>query len=307
MVVNRKFRGSGRFVICCLLAMLLHIPLLFWPGPHRGTAPHPIAAPARIVHYTLPKPRLPLPTLPKQVVHLPKPAVAKRPQQADFVSEWDNTAAKQTRSARPSTKPAHTSSSRHQARKERAPTQRRITKQKGNIAVARDNHSDLLATLFPSQQQLQRDMHLDFADALPHKIPVAANTQLNTLRWRHATFFNRMKEQVAQAWHPARQLGRYNPEGLGLNGTRATTSVLVTMNRKGELIRVVILQSSGFAYLDEAARAAFWQAQPFLRPPAALFAQQQQVSFRFSFVVSLQPTHLGKVGSRALLQPLVGA
>ncbi|MEM7589439.1 MAG: TonB family protein [Myxococcota bacterium] len=282
MAIKEKFRGNGRFIACCLLAVLLHIPLFFWGGPHAIVPLHSISAPARVSYYTPPKPKTPLPTVPKQVVHLPEPAIAKRPQHAEFVSEWDNTVSKQTRSMQTSTKPTRASSSTGSQKEGHF---RQLPQETKGRQVPKSDTKKLLDTLFPSRQQLQQQMHLDFADALPAKIPVDNNTQLNTFSWRHATFFNRVKESVAQAWHPAAQLRRHNPNGLGLKGTRVTTSLWITMNRDGKLVNIVVLQSSGFAYLDETAQAAFWQAQPFLRPPTDLFIGKKHASFQFSFTV----------------------
>ena len=280
-------KGPFIFILCCLLSILLHIPFLFWSGPHT-VATSPSAIIPRVSYYTPPQPNAPAPTIPKQVVRIPEPVVAQRPQQADVLSQWDNTVAKQTRNKHTSTQPMPaTSSPKNSGQGRVVGAVPWLAKKEGNAPVSVDKNAkkkDLQKILFPSRQKLQKQMHIDFADAFP-ELPVGASTQLNTLRWRHATFFNRVKEQVAQAWHPSRQLERYNPEGFGITDTKVATLLLVTLNRQGELIDVITLQSSGFAYLDEAAQTAFWQAQPFLKPPAALFAQQEQVSFRFAFFV----------------------
>ncbi|MEM7403324.1 MAG: TonB family protein [Myxococcota bacterium] len=233
---------------------------------------------------------MPLQPMAKQLVHVPKPTVAKRPKRAEFISEWDNTVSQQTRGKQTSTK-----SQQHKAASKRKQQQRdaqRLPQQQKGPQISSSDNSRLQQILFPSQQQLQQQMQLDFADDLSH-LPTGDTTQLDTFSWRYATFFNRVKESVAQAWHPARQLRRYNPDGAGLKDSRATTQLLITINRTGELVKVVLLRSSGFDYLDQAAQMAFWRAQPFLKPPAALFGEQQQVSFRFSFVVSMRPVHTG--------------
>ncbi len=75
------------------------------------------------------------------------------------------------------------------------------------------------------------------------------------------SFFQRFRTQVYNVWnYPARSVERQE-EG--------TCLVKITVNRAGEVVRVQLLESSGYATLDEEALDAVQKASPFGRLPRA--------------------------------------
>ncbi len=109
-------------------------------------------------------------------------------------------------------------------------------------------------------------------------------TALNTKKWKFASFFNRMKRQVAQNWHPDQVYMRRDPTGK-VYGTKNRVTVLeVALKPGGKLAKVVILKESGVGFLDAEAIAAFERAQPFPNPPAGLISDSSGlITFSFGF------------------------
>ncbi|MCP4448521.1 MAG: energy transducer TonB [Myxococcales bacterium] len=109
-------------------------------------------------------------------------------------------------------------------------------------------------------------------------------TSLNTKKWKFASFFNRMKRQVAQSWHPDTVYARRDPTGE-VYGTKNRITVLeVSLQPGGKLAKVIVLEESGVEFLDSEAIAAFERAQPFPNPPTGLIAGGSGlITFSFGF------------------------
>ena len=109
-------------------------------------------------------------------------------------------------------------------------------------------------------------------------------TAINSKKWKFASFFNRMKRQVAQNWHPDVAYVRRDPTGK-VYGTKDRVTVLeVSLKSDGSLAKVVVFQESGVDFLDAEAISAFELAQPFPNPPAGLVdAGSQLITFSFGF------------------------
>jgi TonB family protein len=109
-------------------------------------------------------------------------------------------------------------------------------------------------------------------------------TALNAVQWKHASFFNRVKREVAQDWNPAAVYRRHDPEGTVYGLRERITVVRVWLTPDGSLARIVVLRKSGIDALDEEAVRAFRAAQPFPNPPAALVdPESQTLAFNFGF------------------------
>jgi TonB family protein len=63
------------------------------------------------------------------------------------------------------------------------------------------------------------------------------------------------------------------------------TQVLVTLDSKGELIKVDILSPSGVEALDAAAVEAFRAAAPFPNPPKGMVEPDGTIKIRWDFVL----------------------
>jgi TonB family protein len=109
-------------------------------------------------------------------------------------------------------------------------------------------------------------------------------TALNSRKWKYATFFNRMKRQVAQNWHPDVVYLRRDPTG-NIYGTRDRLTILqVSLKPNGSVAKIYVAKQSGVDFLDDEAVRAFREAQPFPNPPAGLVdARSNLITFSFGF------------------------
>jgi len=109
-------------------------------------------------------------------------------------------------------------------------------------------------------------------------------TALNTRKWKYATFFNRVKRQVAQNWHPEQAYRLRDPNG-NIYGTKDRLTVLtVSLQADGTLHKVIISNPSGVDFLDDEAIKAFELAEPFPNPPGGLVdGDSRMITFRFGF------------------------
>jgi protein TonB len=135
--------------------------------------------------------------------------------------------------------------------------------------------------LKPSQEQLERALGGGNVD---HMADVLAGdeTAVNSKRWIHATFFNRLKRSVAQNWDPASVWRRNDPSGQVYGFKTRVTEVRVALSTKGDLAKIVVTGPSGVSELDEEAVRAFQAAAPFVNPPKEL-AKDGLITFAFSF------------------------
>ena len=109
-------------------------------------------------------------------------------------------------------------------------------------------------------------------------------TALNSRKWKYATFFNRMKRQVAQNWHPDVVYLRRDPNG-NIYGNRDRLTVLrVSLKPNGSVAKIYVAKRSGVDFLDDEAVRAFEEAQPFPNPPSGLVdLQSNLITFSFGF------------------------
>lgn len=112
-------------------------------------------------------------------------------------------------------------------------------------------------------------------------------TALNSKKWKHAPFFNRVKRQVADEWHPELVYVRHDPNG-NVYGVKDRVTVLrIHLSPDGKLAAWTVLQSSGVDFLDDEAIDAFKKAAPFPNPPKDLVEGDGQIHFNFAFVFEL--------------------
>jgi TonB family protein len=136
--------------------------------------------------------------------------------------------------------------------------------------------------LKPSQEVLERAVgggnvdHMDDVDS-------GDETALNSKRWVYASFFNRMKRQVAQNWDPASIWRRNDPTGQIYGFKTRVTEVRVSLSSTGSLEKIVIVNPSGVGDLDDEAVRAFHAAAPFPNPPKELAGRDNLITFGFSF------------------------
>jgi TonB family protein len=142
-------------------------------------------------------------------------------------------------------------------------------------------------SLTPSPAQLARAVGSGTQDALKD-IDDGDETALNSKKWRFSSFFNRVKHQVQEHWHPDEVYRRRDPSGSIYGRTNRLTIVRVQLKPNGHLVNVALEQPSGLEFLDDEAIQAFRAAQPFPNPPTGLIdANDGLINFQFSFLLEL--------------------
>jgi TonB family protein len=165
----------------------------------------------------------------------------------------------------------------------------------GNLQMRLGTEADRLGpapgsspvTLTPSFAQLARAVGSGTQDALK-EIEEGDETALNSKKWRFAAFFNRVKHQVQEHWHPDDVYRRRDPTGAIHGRTNRLTIVRVQLNPNGNLANVALETASGLEFLDDEALQAFRAAQPFPNPPRQLIDQTDGlISFQFGFLFEI--------------------
>jgi TonB family protein len=139
----------------------------------------------------------------------------------------------------------------------------------------------------PSAAQLARAIGSGTQDALKD-IDDGDETALNSKKWRFASFFNRVKKQVQEHWHPDEVYHRRDPTGAIYGHENRLTMVRVQLKPDGHLANVALDSPCGLEFLDDEAIQAFREAQPFPNPPRGLIdANDGLVNFQFGFLFDL--------------------
>jgi TonB family protein len=143
--------------------------------------------------------------------------------------------------------------------------------------------------LMPTPQTLSRALGSGgTSDFLP-EVEEGDDTALNAKKWKFASFFNRVKEQIRQHWHAAQEYQKRDPTGSLYGGKVRFTVLIVRLMPDGSLADVTLEKPSGVDFLDDVAVEAVKEAQPFPNPPQQLVDRQAgKISFRFGFVVDVE-------------------
>jgi len=135
--------------------------------------------------------------------------------------------------------------------------------------------------LMPTQQQVARSIGSGTSDHL-EGVEEGTETALNARKWKFASFFNRVKQQVREQWRPAEEYRKRDPN-FRIYGQRDRFTLLrVELKPDGSLANVIVESPSGVEFLDDEAIEAFKLAQPFPNPPYQLI-EKGAISFGFGF------------------------
>ncbi len=137
------------------------------------------------------------------------------------------------------------------------------------------------AILKPSREVLERAVGGGSVDRLDN-VEDADETSLSSKRWVYASFFNRLKRQVAQNWDPQSVWRRADPRGAVYGIKSRYTGVRISLSRTGEVENIIVTDPSGINVLDDEAVRAFRASGPFPNPPEGL-VQNNQITFQFGF------------------------
>lgn len=135
--------------------------------------------------------------------------------------------------------------------------------------------------LTPSREVLERALGGGSVDHL-EGVESGDETALSAKRWVYASFFNRLKRQVAMNWNPGDVWRRADPTGTVHGFKTRVTEVRVSLSATGAVSKVVVTSPSGVGDLDAEAVRAFRAAAPFPNPPDGL-VKDGQITFEFSF------------------------
>lgn len=156
----------------------------------------------------------------------------------------------------------------------------------GGVAGAPD-----VPNLKPTADVLERAVGGGSVDHL-EDVETGESTALSAKRWVHASFFNRLKRQVAQHWDPGSVWRRADPRGQVYGTKTRITEVRVSLSTVGQLARIVITAPSGVTDLDDEALRAFRVAGPFPNPPVDLAGSDRLITFAFAFYFQIGAPHM---------------
>jgi TonB family protein len=140
--------------------------------------------------------------------------------------------------------------------------------------------------LKPTEEVLERALGGGSVDHL-EDVENGDETSLSAKRWVYASFFNRLKRQVAQVWDPNSVWRRVDPTGTRYGSKTRITEVRVSLSPRGEITKILVIAPSGSNELDEEAVRAFRVAAPFPNPPEGLLQKDNLITFAFSFFFEL--------------------
>jgi TonB family protein len=138
--------------------------------------------------------------------------------------------------------------------------------------------------LFPDERVISKIASAPFADAV-EDVDEGEGTFLNTFAFKYAIFYNRVKRDVANRWHPMVELRRRDPTG-NIYGHRNRKTVLdIILDKEGRVLSATVRSSCGVDFLDKEAINSFRRVRQFPNPPSGLI-KDGRVRFNFGFEVS---------------------
>lgn len=121
-------------------------------------------------------------------------------------------------------------------------------------------------------------------DKIDDDVQQGGETLLNSRRWKYASFFNRVRDEVAQHWHPEQVHAARDPSGAKFGTIPRLTRLYIKLNADGSVNKISVEGSSGLDFLDEEAIRAVRAAQPFHNPPPQLVDPDSGlIEFGFGF------------------------
>jgi len=121
-------------------------------------------------------------------------------------------------------------------------------------------------------------------DAIDDDVPEGAENLLNSRRWKYASFFNRVRDAVAERWRPDEVHRARDPSGTKYGKIPRVTRLYIKLNPDGSVHGISVDSSCGLGFLDEEAIRAVRSAAPFGNPPPQLVDPRSGlIEFGFGF------------------------
>ena len=119
-------------------------------------------------------------------------------------------------------------------------------------------------------------------------VPLGDLTQLNTNEFKYFGFYDRMRKRLEEHWgislrEKVRSMSQERERKIA-SKENYITSLTITLNQEGKIVKVSLKGSSGIRELDDAAINSINKASPFPNPPKELVKDGFTV-VRWSFVV----------------------
>lgn len=112
-----------------------------------------------------------------------------------------------------------------------------------------------------------------------------ATSMLDSKRHLFGSFFNRLRDRVAENWQPGKAHSRADPKGTLFGNTQRMTVLMVRLDDAGKILKIEVERESGAPHLDEEAERAMRAAAPFPNLPEGLVDEHGHVDFRFGFIL----------------------
>lgn len=115
-----------------------------------------------------------------------------------------------------------------------------------------------------------------------------AQALLNTKEFKYYTFYQRIRQQLEQFWEPGlrERMKKMFAKGRALAADKDhSTKLVVVLNDRGVITRILVENTSGVGDLDQAAIDAFNRAGPFPNPPQGLLESDRTVKISWEFVL----------------------
>lgn len=158
----------------------------------------------------------------------------------------------------------------------------------GAESGARSGQPDPLAQLGGSPEMLDRTFGRPGSRERLRDVDEGVENVLESKRHIYASFFNRIRDQVADQWRPQKVHAIADPTGSKYGDKQRTTVLMVRLDAKGEILKIIIERSSGAPHLDSEAVRAMKAAAPFPNPPGGLADGGGHIDFRFGFILDFE-------------------
>ncbi len=113
-------------------------------------------------------------------------------------------------------------------------------------------------------------------------------TLLSTREFVYYSFYARIRRQLNQHWggKVREKISKILKEGRSIaSADDKVTKLLITLDKKGQLVKVQLLGDSGVRDLDDAAIEAFQEAAPFPNPPSGIVESDGTIKIRWDFIL----------------------
>lgn len=241
----------------------------------------------------------------KQIVQQEKQINDEVPEDAKYMSKFNQTVKKQTRAAKSgafknTAQPGQQVAGSKQAPKKPSQKVANQTKPKKSAQKkpSKDGPSKVkkLSDLIP-KYSLTPDARKELArhvgdpsqtDDYLKDVENGLQTALSTREFLYYSYYDRIKKRIRQFWEPnvRQQVKMIYRKGRSIaSSSDRVTQVLITLDSSGTLERIEVITQSGVSALDDAAVKAFKQAAPFPNPPKGMVEKDGRIRIRWDFIL----------------------